>query len=66
MACRRERGHVRADLGDDDLGGALLHAGNAAQQPDRRLERGDALLDGVREPVDLLVEEVQVGERAVR
>jgi hypothetical protein len=62
VAGRRKHRDVRADLGDDDLGAAALHAGDAAQQSDRRLERGDALLDRVREPLDRLVQEVQVGE----
>ena len=54
--------HVGADLGDDHLGGAPLHAGDRAEQLNRRRERADLLLDRVREPVDLLVEEVEVRE----
>ena len=62
--CRAEGkiAHVGADLGDDHLGGAPLNAGDGAQQFNGRLERGDALLDRVGEPLDLLVQEVQVGE----
>jgi hypothetical protein len=44
------------------LGGALLDAGDRAQQLNRRPERADLLFDRVREPLDLLVEEVQVRE----
>ena len=58
----REDAHVDADLGDDHLGGAPLNAGDRAQQLNGRLERGDLLLDRVGEPVDLLVEEVDVRE----
>ncbi|MCA1680322.1 MAG: hypothetical protein LC777_15905, partial [Actinobacteria bacterium] len=57
-----EDAHVGADLGDDDFGGAPLNARDAAQQLNGRIERGDAILDRVREPVDLLIEEVQVRE----
>jgi len=49
---RWEHGHVRADLGDDDLGGAPSNAGDRAQQLNGAFERGDLFLDGVREPVD--------------
>jgi hypothetical protein len=62
MARRGEDAHVGADLGEDHFGGAPLHAGNRAQQLNGRLERGDARLDRVREQVDLLIEEVQVGQ----
>jgi hypothetical protein len=39
-----------------------LHAGDRAQQLNGPVERGDALLDRFGEPLDLLVEEVQVRE----
>jgi hypothetical protein len=58
----REDAHVGTDLGDDDLCGAPLNAGDAAQQLNGCRERGDAFLDRVGEPVDLCIEEVQVGE----
>ena len=58
----REDGHVGADLGDDHLGAAPLNPGDRAEQLNGRGERGDLLLDRVGEPVDLLVEEVDVGE----
>ena len=58
----RERAHVDADLGDQHLGGALLDAGDRHQQLTLAGERGDPLLDLVREPVDRLVEEVDVRE----
>src|SRR3954469_25813483 len=54
--------NVGADLGDDDLGGAPLNAGDRAQQLNRALESGDAFLDRVREPLDLLIQEIQVRE----
>ncbi len=54
--------HVGADLADDALGAAALDAGDRAQQLNRRQERADLLLDRVREPIDLLVEEVDMGE----
>ena len=62
VAGGREDPHVGADLGDQDFGGAPLNAGDAAQQLNGRPERGDALLDRVREPVDLLIQEIQVRE----
>jgi hypothetical protein len=43
----RESAHVAAGLGDDDLGGASLDAGDRAQQLKRRLEKADLLLDRV-------------------
>ena len=54
--------HVDADLGDDHLGGAPLHAGDRAQQLNGLLERGDLLSDRLGQAGDLLIEEVQVGE----
>ena len=58
----RERVHVDADLGDQHLGGALLDAGDRHQQLTLPGERGDPLLDLARQPVDRLVEEVDVRE----
>jgi hypothetical protein len=57
-----EHAQVGADLGDQQLGCALLDARDRAQQLNRRPERADLLLDRVREPLDLFVEEVEVGE----
>ena len=57
-----ERAHVDADLGDQHLGGALLDAGDRHQQVTLAGERGDPLLDLGRQPVDRLVEEVDVRE----
>jgi hypothetical protein len=62
MSRARKGGHVAAGLGDDHLGGAALHAGDRAQQLNRRRERGDLLLDRGREALDRLVQEVDVGE----
>ncbi len=45
-------------------GGAPLHAGDRAQQLNRRCERSDLLLDGLGEFGDRLVEVVDVGEDA--
>ena len=59
----REHGHVDADLGDDAprrCGAAtpgIVHSSSTAGR-----ERAELLLDRVGEPVDLLVEEVEVGE----
>ena len=57
-----EAAHVDADLGDDHLGGALLDAGDRAEQLNRGGERVELLFDLVGEQLDLLVEEVEVGE----
>jgi hypothetical protein len=58
----REDTHVDADLGDDHLGGAGLDAWDRAQKLNRWGERGELRLDRLGEPLDLLVEEVEVGE----
>jgi hypothetical protein len=55
---RRERRHVDADLGEDPLRAAVLDTDHGAQQLNCRRERAQLLLDRVREPIDLLVEEV--------
>jgi hypothetical protein len=57
-----EDGHVEADLGEDVLGGAGLDPVQGAQKLNGRRERAQLLLDRLREPLDLLVEEVEVGE----
>ena len=62
MAGGREHRHVGADLGEDVLRGAGLDPGERAQQLNMRLERAQYLLDRVGEPLDLLIEEVQVRE----
>jgi hypothetical protein len=62
MACGGKARHVGADLGQDALRAAGLDADDAAQQLNRRGERAQLLLDGIREPVDLLVEGVDVRE----
>jgi hypothetical protein len=61
MSGRREDAHVDTDLGDQQLGGALLDAGDRGQQLNRRPERADLRLDRAGEQLDLLVEEVEVG-----
>src|SRR5256886_600480 len=57
-----EAAHVGADLSDHDLGGAGGDAGDRAREPDAGGERAELFLDRVGEPIDLLVEEVEVGE----
>jgi len=62
VASGGEDAHVGPDLGEDVLCAAPRDAGDRAQQLNGGRERGKALLDRVREPVDLLVEEVEVRE----
>jgi len=58
----REDAHVDADLSDHDFRGSAGDAGHGARELDAGRERAQLLGDRFREPVDLLVEEVQVGE----
>ena len=60
MVGGREDRHVGADLGDDVLRGAGLDPAQRAQQLNGGLERAQLLLDRVGQPLDLLIEEVQV------
>jgi len=62
LAGGREDAHVGADLGDDRLGGACFDAGDRTQKLNGRCERVQLLLDRLGEPVDLLVQEVEVGQ----
>ena len=62
MAGCREHGHVDADLGEDVLRGTGLDPAQRAQDVNCALKRAQLFLDCVREPFDLLVEEVQVRE----
>src|SRR6266508_5089056 len=62
VALAWELAHVGADLGQDRLGGTPLDAGERAEQLNRFGERGELLLDAGREQLDLLVEEIEVGE----
>ena len=62
MAGGGKHAHVRPGLGDDHLGGSPPDARDRAQELNRRRERDESLLERVREPLDLLIEEVQVGE----
>jgi hypothetical protein len=57
-----ELAHVRADLGHDDLGGALVDPGDGVQQRHLLSERGDHLLDPRRQHRDRLVQVVDVGQ----
>jgi hypothetical protein len=50
--------HVGADLGEDVLGGAGLDPAQGAQQVNGGLKRAQLFLDRLREPLDLLIEEV--------
>ena len=54
--------HVDADLGEDVLGGTGLDPIDRTQELKGGRERAQLLLDRLREPLDLLVEEVEVGE----
>ena len=57
-----ELAHVRADLGQDDFGGALVDPGDSVQQRHLLSEGGDDLLDPRRERGDGLVQVVDVGQ----
>jgi hypothetical protein len=59
---RGEAAHIDSDLGDHGCGRAPLHAGNRAAQLNWGGERGELRLDLRGEQLDLLVEEVEVGE----
>jgi hypothetical protein len=57
-----ELAHVRADLGQDDLGGTAVDPGDGVQQRHLLNERGDHLLDPRRKRGDGLVQVVDVGQ----
>jgi hypothetical protein len=57
-----ELAHVRADLGHDDLGGALVDPGDGVQQRHLLGDRGEHLLDPRRQHRDRLVQIVDVGQ----
>ncbi len=50
-----EGGHVGGDLGEDDFSGSLSDARDRHQQVPGRGERGDLLLDRLRQAADVLV-----------
>jgi hypothetical protein len=56
----REQGHVKTALGDENLCGVGLHAGDRAQQLDHVLVRGEHELDPFAEILDGDVERVDV------
>ena len=58
----REYAHVDPDLGDNDLGGAPLNAGDRPHQLNGFLERGDLLSDRFGQPGDLFVQQIEVVE----
>src|ERR1700727_2547665 len=58
----RERAHFGTDLRDHCLCAAPLNAGDRAEQLNGFLERADLLSNRVGETVDLLIQEVDVGE----
>ena len=62
MAWRGELGHVDADLADDGLSDAPIHARDRAQPLPGVSERGDALVDRVGEPADGLVGVVELAD----
>jgi hypothetical protein len=57
-----ELAHVGADLGHDDLGGALVDPTDGVQQRYLFGERGDHLADPRRQHRDRLVQVVDVGQ----
>jgi len=58
----REAAHVRADLGQQHLGRALIDTGDRVEQLDLTGERARELLDAFGECRDRLVQEVDLGE----
>ena len=57
-----EPGHVHSQFGDEHLGVALRHAGDAVQAPQLGGERGHHLSEARPERVDRLVQIVQVSQ----
>jgi len=57
-----EQAHVGADLSDHHLGAAFGDAGDRGGELDAWRERAELLLDRFGEPVDVLIEEVEVLE----
>ena len=60
MSDRRKARHVEAALGDQDLRGVRLHAGDRAQQLDHVLVGCERELDPLVEVLDRAVERVDV------
>src|SRR5215213_6394702 len=56
----REHGHVDADLGDDDLGGAFADPGDGVQPVTGHRERGDHLVDAAVQGGDGAFQVLQV------
>ena len=54
--------HVGADLGDQQLGGPLVHTGDRVKQRHLLRERGDHHINLLGERLDRLVKEVDVSE----
>jgi hypothetical protein len=59
----REAGHVGPDLGQDDFGGAPVDTREGVEQLDLRRQRGEALLDLPRQPLDGVLEVLNVREQ---
>jgi hypothetical protein len=57
-----EAPHVGTDLGEDNLGVALVDARDRVEQRELSFERGDEPIDLDREPLDGFVEVVELGE----
>jgi hypothetical protein len=63
MSRGREAGHVGPDLGQDDFGGAPVDTREGVEQLDLRRQRGEALLDLPRQPLDGVLEVLNVREQ---
>ena len=62
VPCRREHAHVHADLGDEDLRRALIHAGDRIQAAHLLRKRGHHLVRVGCDVLDHFVEVVEVGQ----
>src|SRR5215472_7545108 len=62
MPRRREHTHVDAELGDEDLRGALVHAGDDVEASQLVCKGGDHRVDLGAHRLDRLVEVVEVGQ----
>ena len=63
MAGRREASHVDPDLGQDDFRSPVVDAWDGIQEPDLSCERDEAPLDLLGEPLDSVLEILDVREQ---